>query len=158
MLRWIESLGLAALALVASCGRGDSGAAQQQARATPAPITIPGQPISTAPSRTAARPNEIDRQSNIGFRSRAQFDEHFQKHGAEFGRITQQEYLRAAQSLRDAPVGANIEEIRRDDGTTSRFDRSTGAFLAFNRDGTIRTFFKPNDGEAYFRRQAARVH
>jgi hypothetical protein len=31
------------------------------------------------------------------------------------------------------------------------------AFLAVNRDGTIRTFFKPNDGEAYFRRQASRT-
>jgi len=52
----------------------------------------------------------------------------------------------------------NIEELRRPDGTTSRFDRSSGAFIAFNSDGTIRTFFKPNDGEAYFRRQARRIH
>ena len=28
--------------------------------------------------------------------------------------------------------------------------------IAFNRDGTIRTFFKPNDGERYYRRQAER--
>ena len=57
-----------------------------------------------------------------------------------------------------SPVGGSIEDIRRNDGTVSRFDRAIGAFLAFNRDGTIRTFFKPNDGEAYFRRQAPRVH
>ena len=35
-------------------------------------------------------------------------------------------------------------------------DRSTGAFVAFDADSTIRTFFKPNDGEAYFERQARR--
>jgi len=97
-------------------------------------------------------------QPSVGFHSRAQFNEHFAKHGAEFGRVTQQEYLRAAQTLRDAPVGGNIEELRRPDGTTSRFDRASGAFIAFDSDGTIRTFFKPNDGEAYFRRQARRIH
>ena len=48
-----------------------------------------------------------------------------------------------------------LETVRRD-GVTTRFDRQTGAFVAFNRDGTIRTFFKPNDGERYYRRQAER--
>ena len=37
-----------------------------------------------------------------------------------------------------------------------RYDRQTGAFVAFNRNGTIRTFFKPNDGERYYRCQAER--
>ena len=48
-----------------------------------------------------------------------------------------------------------LEEVR-DDGRITRFDRTSGAFLAFDRDGIIRTFFRPNDGEAYFRRQAER--
>ena len=30
-----------------------------------------------------------------GFRSREQFDEHYAKHGHEFGNISQQEYLRS---------------------------------------------------------------
>jgi hypothetical protein len=63
-----------------------------------------------------------------------------------------------AQALRDAPVGGDILEIVRGiDGVISRFDRRSGAFLAADPDGTIRTFFKPNDGEAYFRRQARRA-
>ena len=66
-------------------------------------------------------------------------------------------YLAAAQMLRDAPQGGDVLELRRRDGVITRFDRATGAFLAVNRDGTIRTFFKPNDGEAYFRRQASRT-
>ena len=65
-------------------------------------------------------------------------------------------YLRAAQTLRDAPAGANVLELRRNDGVVTRFDKASGAFLAVNGDGTIRTFFRPNDGEAYFRRQATR--
>ena len=98
------------------------------------------------------------RRAGVGFHSGRQLSEHFAKHGADFAPMTEREYLGAAQALRDAPVGGAIEEIRRADGTTSRYDRATGAFLAFNADGTIRTFFKPNNGEAYFRRQAQRLH
>ena len=95
-----------------------------------------------------------------GFRSRAQLDEHYAKHGAEFGHIDEREYLRLAQELRDAPVtpGGPILEARRPDGQFSRFDRRRGYFGAYNPDRTIRTFFIPNDGERYFRRQARRPH
>lgn len=71
--------------------------------------------------------------------------------------MTESQYLSMAQTLRDEPVSSNVLEIVRDaDRVVSRFDKRTGAFLAFDRDGTIRTFFKPNDGERYFRRQATR--
>ena len=93
-----------------------------------------------------------------GFRSRAQLEEHYAKHGAEFGHISISEYLRLAQELRDAPVGGPILEARRPDGQFSRFDRRKGYFGAYNPGGTIRTFFIPNDGERYFRRQARRSY
>jgi pyocin large subunit-like protein len=91
-----------------------------------------------------------------GFRSSQQFNEHYQKHGREFGSITQAEYLRLAQELRDAPVGGPILEAIKPGGVISRFDRRKGYFGAYNRDRTIRTFFIPNDGERYFVRQAKR--
>ena len=93
-----------------------------------------------------------------GFRSPAQFDEHYHKHGSEFGHISKAEYLHLAQQLRDAPAGGPILEARRPDGEFSRFDKRHGYFGAYNRDGTIRTFFIPNDGERYFYRQARRPH
>jgi pyocin large subunit-like protein len=92
-----------------------------------------------------------------GFRSRRQFDEHYQKHGSEFGRVTQAEYLELAQELRDAPVGGQILEARKPGGIVTKFDKRHGYFGAYNRDGTIRTFFVPNDGERYFHRQATRA-
>ncbi len=91
-----------------------------------------------------------------GFRSRTQFDEHYRKHGSEFGRVSPREYLRLAQELRDARPGGPVLEASRPDGTFSRFDRRKGYFGAYNRDHTIRTFFIPNDGERYFRRQINR--
>ncbi len=94
--------------------------------------------------------------ASVGFADSRRLDEHFEKHGAEFGRITKQDYLRQAQLLRDARVGGPILETVRADGVTTRFDKQTGAFIAFNPNGVIRTFFKPNDGERYYRRQAER--
>ena len=92
-----------------------------------------------------------------GFTSRRSLDDHYAKHGREFGSVTAEEYLAMAQRLRDAPVGGSIQQIIREvDGVITRYDRSTQHFGAYNSDGTIRTFFIPNDGEAYFRRQALR--
>jgi pyocin large subunit-like protein len=98
--------------------------------------------------------------SGPGFRSRVQLDEHYAKHGAEFGNISKEDYLRLAQELRDASVthGGPILEARRPDGQFTRFDRRKGYFGAYNPDRTIRTFFIPNDGERYFWRQARRPH
>lgn len=91
-----------------------------------------------------------------GFRTRRQFEEHYAKHGREFGNISAQEYLHRAQALRDAPVGGPILEAVKPGGVITKFDRGSKAFGAYNRDGTIRTFFIPNDGERYFHRQANR--
>ena len=96
--------------------------------------------------------------SGPGFRSAALLNEHYEKHGGEFGRITKQQYLTLAQDLRDAPVSNTILEDRRPNGQFSKFDRRHGYFGAYNPDRTIRTFFIPNDGERYFHRQARRPH
>jgi hypothetical protein len=94
----------------------------------------------------------------IGFASRQKWIDHYQKHRREFGSISKEQYLLKAQGLRDRPVGSNILDYARPDGVITRFDRATGDFIVFNADGVIRTYFRPNDGEAYFRRQALRRH
>src|SRR5215471_12113882 len=91
-----------------------------------------------------------------GFRTRKAFDEHYAKHGREFGNISQDEYLHRAQALRDTPHGGPILEADKPGGIVTKFDRRTGYFIAYNSDRTIRTFFIPNDGERYFHRQAKR--
>jgi pyocin large subunit-like protein len=96
--------------------------------------------------------------SGPGFRSKHQLDEHYAKHGQEFGDVTRGQYLELAQALRDAPKGGEILEAIRPDGAITRFDRRYGYFGAYNPDGTIRTFFIPNAGESYFRRQVSKDH
>jgi hypothetical protein len=97
------------------------------------------------------------RHPEIGFASRSRLLDHFEKHGGEFPGWTREEYLRRAQDLRDRRTGDGILEFVREDRVITRFDRKSGAFLAFDQNLTIRTFFKPNDGEAYFKRQQRRV-
>ena len=123
----------------------------------PAPEPSPPVPVVATPIVAAPRPtNAPSFGPTVGFRSRQQLQDHVEKHGAEFGGVSSAVYLQLAQALRDTVTGGPILEARRADGVITRFDRTSGAFLAFNRDGTIRTFFRPNDGERYFRRQARR--
>lgn len=91
-----------------------------------------------------------------GFRTRERLDEHYRKHGAEFGSITKAEYLRLARMLRDTPAGGPILQAAKAGGVITKFDRRKGTFGAYAPNGTIRTFFIPNDGERYFWRQAKR--
>jgi pyocin large subunit-like protein len=108
---------------------------------------------------TAADTSHLEARSfgpSVGFADHRRLDEHFAKHGSEFGRITKQDYLRQAQLLRDTKIGGPVLEAVRRDGVITRYDQQTGAFIAFNPNGVIRTFFKPNDGERYWRRQAER--
>lgn len=115
-----------------------------------------GRPPVDAPTTTTA-PAPAAAASKVGFTSRASWQAHFDKHGAEFGQITQDDYLAIAKALRDAPLSKEVLEIvRESDGVISRFHTKSGAFTAFNKDQTIRTLFKPNDGIAYFRRQGDR--
>jgi pyocin large subunit-like protein len=119
---------------------------------TSKPAPVPSSPPAAAKPAEAKPPAST---SKVGFTSRASWQSHFEKHGAEFGKITADEYLEKAKALRDAPLSKDVLElVRKSDDVTTRFDKRTGIFVAFHDDKTIRTCFRPNDGEAYFRRQA----
>ena len=124
--------------------------------AASSPVSAPVAPPSANQEvRPSAEP--VPSQNGRGFRGAAQLADHFARHGADVGASTPEAYVALAQALRDAAPGGDVLEIVRPvDGVISRFDRRSGAFGAYDPDGTIRTFFKPEDGEAYFRRQARR--
>ncbi len=128
--------------------------------ASPSQTTKPSATkLAPAPKNPSSGGSRSDpRLRRIGFRSQSKLEQHFQKHGREFGDITIEEYLVMAQDLRDAPLSKTVIETTQKDGTISRFNRQTGGFMAFESDLTIRTFFHPNDGERYFWRAASRSH
>jgi len=127
-------------------------------------ITLLPRPVHHAPrpavtmSRALPSSQPAAARPQVGFRSRERLVEHYRKHGREFGRIDMDRYLSLAQELRDRPAGGMILEAVRGDGVIVRYDKTSGAFIAFDRDGTIRTFFRPNRGDAYFRSQLQRGH
>ncbi len=118
----------------------------------------PASSTASAPSAQAPAGGSRAFGEGVGFHSRERLEEHFRKHGSEFRAAAVQDYLHLAQALRDRPAGGDVLERVREGGVVTRFDRGSGAFIAFGADGVIRTFFKPNDGERYFERQAARAH
>lgn len=121
------------------------------------PEVLRGPAESAAPTASsAASTAHVD--ATVGFTSERSLDEHYKKHGREFGTVTRAQYLRLAQELRDAPAGGAIREALRDDRVITRFDTRSGAFLAFHDDKSIRTFFVPNDGLRYFERQLDQEH
>ena len=145
-----------ALALegLAGCGPPASPAAAPAAQASPSAVRAPHAARSSGAAGATLDRHGMSVHGDIGFRDRALLEEHFRKHGAEFGNVSRAQYLRIAQDLRDRPTGGDVLELVRADGVTSRFDRQSGTFIAFNSNGTIRTCFRPRDGERYFRRQA----
>jgi hypothetical protein len=123
---------------------------------TPGEVGRGGEGAAVAPAAAGApAPAGVGR-PDVGFRHSRDLADHFARHGAETGAASAADYLARAQALRDRPSGGDVLEAVRADGVITRFDRRQGEFLAFNPDLTIRTFFRPNDGERYFQRQLAR--
>jgi pyocin large subunit-like protein len=89
-----------------------------------------------------------------GFRTQHLLQEHYARHGKDFGSISVEQYLHMAQQLRDARPGKNVLESKRPTGGGAKFDRRRGWYVAYDSDGTIRTFFVPKEGIHFFERQA----
>lgn len=87
------------------------------------------------------------------FRTAHLLEDHFKRFGVQFGATNIQQYLKLAQQLRDTAPGKGILISSRPDGGGSKFDVKRGWFVAYDGDGTLRTFFKPKDGVRYFYRQ-----
>jgi pyocin large subunit-like protein len=88
-----------------------------------------------------------------GFRSPHLLQDHYSRFGKQFGNISIEQYLHMAQQLRDATPGKHVLISKRPDGGGSKFDIKRGWFVAFDGDGTLRTFFIPKDGIRYFEAQ-----
>ena len=85
----------------------------------------------------------------------ASLPDHFARHGADFHARDADEYAGMAWKFgQRAKQGGLLVKVD-DDGTRRVFDPKTGAFAAYNSDGTTKTFFKPNSRD-YFARQPGR--
>ncbi len=81
--------------------------------------------------------------------------DHFARHGQDFQARDPDDYARQAWSFRQRAMATSLPMKLDVDGTLRVFDAMTGAFAAYNRDGTTKTYFKPGSRD-YFARQPGR--
>ena len=85
------------------------------------------------------------------FRSVEKMQEHFEKHGAEFGYATVEEYLAGANRVVASPEA--LHKLEAEDGDDVYYLESTNEIVFVSTSGYLRTYFKPDNGKAYFDRQ-----
>ncbi len=81
--------------------------------------------------------------------------DHFDRHGRDFGAKNQNDYARQANELfnnRDEYL-VKVD----DDGVLRIYDPDTNSFGAYNENGSTRSFFKPSDNRDYFDRQPGKL-
>lgn len=81
--------------------------------------------------------------------------DHFERHGADFKAKDADDYARQAWEFLQRARAEGLPAKTDDDGVIRVFDPKTRAFAAYNRDGTTKTYFKP-DSRDYFERQPGR--
>lgn len=82
--------------------------------------------------------------------------DHFDRHGADFRATSPDDYAaKAWQFLQRARAGQLLMKWDAEEDSLRVFDPSSRAFAAYNRDGTTKTFFRPNSA-SYWDRQPGR--
>jgi hypothetical protein len=82
--------------------------------------------------------------------------DHFARHGGDFAAKSQDDYAAQAWRFRERAAAERLPMKLDTDGTVRLFDPKTRAFAAFNRDGTTKTYFRP-DNPSYWQRQPGRA-
>ena len=75
---------------------------------------------------------------------------HYKKHHDDFGVFTEEEYEIHARDLMLADSSDDVKRLVRSDESVSKYRISTNEFAVGNKDGSIRTYFKPIAKEAYW--------
>lgn len=78
--------------------------------------------------------------------------DHFDRHGGDFGAKSPDDYAAQAWRFRERAASERLQMKLDTDGTVRVFDPKTRAFAAYNRDGTAKTYFRP-DNPSYWQRQ-----
>lgn len=117
--------------------------------AAPPKVAAPAAPAKPAPQPAMAPP------ARRTWGSPATLADHFQRHGADVGARDAEDYARKAWEFRQRAKAGELLVKVDEEGVQRVFDPRSGLFAAYNRDGTTKTFFKP-ESRTYFERQPGR--
>ena len=77
---------------------------------------------------------------------------HFEKHGPEFSAKSYEDYMSMVHGFIHSPP-AGTQTLKRRNGDTLFYDPKGNVFAVMTKAGAPRTMFRPDNGEAYWRRQ-----
>jgi hypothetical protein len=78
------------------------------------------------------------------FVDQVRLDDHFNRHGADFGATSSAQYQRMADDFLTGPRNSSTLEITRTNGDVVRYDPTTDAFGVVSSNGSIRTYYVPD--------------
>lgn len=90
------------------------------------------------------------------FESEKALKKHVSKHLAEYGSITEDQYIDRARRLLQSSASDDILVLTRSDGSVAKYRASTNEFVIGTKEGYIRTAFKPRDQLEYWRYEIER--
>lgn len=89
--------------------------------------------------------------SSLQFRNEKFLEDHFVKHGNEFGYSTKEEYLAGANKVISS--SSSLHKQEGEDGDDIYYDKNSNEIVFVSGDGYIRTYFRPSEGIDYYNRQ-----
>jgi RHS repeat-associated protein len=105
----------------------------------------PNEETEAAATARASTVTETEAAGGVGGRFHPdRLVDHFERHGGDFGARTAAEYEQMADRFLTDPRPEGVLERVRPNGDVVRFDPSTDTFGVVSRDGTIRTFYRPD--------------
>jgi len=78
------------------------------------------------------------------FGSQARLDDHFKRHGHDFGATSAAQYQRQASKFLTENLGPATLEKTRKNGDVVRYNPNTDEFGVVSKSGVIRTYYKPD--------------
>jgi hypothetical protein len=99
----------------------------------------------------AASGSVIETKETLIFRNFDLLNEHFEKHGRAMGYTSTEDYLAAANEV--VYNSSSLHKKQKEDGDDVYFLQETDDLVIVSSDGYIRTYFRPEDGIAYYNRQ-----
>lgn len=116
----------------------------------------PAPPASAPPTSASPETSRAPPPTRTTWGRMETLQDHFDRHGADFRATSPDDYAaKAWQFLQRARAGQLLMKWDAEEGTLRVFDPASRAFAAYNRDGTTKTFFRPNSA-SYWDRQPGR--
>lgn len=146
---------LVALLGLTACGNGDS-AVETRDRAQAVPVSLMTATVSEGSGDVASATAETP--APLTANRRETVDEKIQRlyerNGADFGARSPEDFLAKITAFTTSPP-SGTDRATRPNGDVLLYDASTNTFAVVDREGTPRTMFKPDEGEAYWAEQKA---